>query len=77
MDEGRKLDYLHRYDRLGLDAELASFAHEVAESRALELGTIAETLRSLAEDTDLMQRVQTRARALLSQIPAERRPVTP
>jgi hypothetical protein len=73
MDEGRKLDYLHRYDRLGLDAELESFSREVAEGHALELGTIASTLRSIAEDPDLMQRVRTQARALLSLVPAEAR----
>ena len=26
MDEGRKLEFLHRYDRLGLDAEMNSLA---------------------------------------------------
>ena len=25
LDEGRKLDFLHRYDRLGLDAEMTTF----------------------------------------------------
>jgi hypothetical protein len=73
MDEGRKLDYLHRYDRLGLDAEMESFSREVAEGRALELGTIATTLRSIADDPEVMQRVRTRANALLSLIPAEMR----
>lgn len=71
MDEGRKLDYLHRYDRLGLDAELENFSREVAEGRALELGTIVVTLRSLADDPDVMQRVRTRANALLTLVPAQ------
>ena len=73
MDEGRRLDYLHRYDRLGLDAELESFSREVAEGRALELGTIASTLRSIADDPDVMQRVRTRANALLTLVSAEMR----
>ena len=73
MDEGRTIDHLHRYDRLGLDAELESFSREVSEGRALELGTIAPTLRSIADDPDVMQRVRTRASALLTLVPAQAR----
>jgi hypothetical protein len=73
LDEGRKLDYLHRYDRLGLDAELENFSREVAEGRARELGTIAATLRSIDDDPDVMQRVRTRANALLTLLPAQTR----
>ena len=42
MDEGRRLDYLHRYDRLGLDAATEFLAKEVAAGHALEVGTIAD-----------------------------------
>jgi len=73
MDEGRALDHLHRYDRLGLDAELESFSREIADGHAIELQTIAPALRSIAQDTDLMQRVRTQARALLALVPAEAR----
>ncbi len=71
LDEGRKLDYLHRYDRLGLDAELESFSREVADGHAIELQTIAETLSSLAGDPEVMQRVRTRASALLTLVPTQ------
>jgi hypothetical protein len=67
LDEGRRLDYLHRYDRLGLDAEMESLSHEHDMKRALELGTIAPTLTSLANDDALMQRVRMRAVKLLDQ----------
>ncbi len=73
MDEGRTIDHLHRYDRLGLDAELESFTREVADGHAVELQTIAPALRSIAQDADLMQRVRTQARALLAMVPAEMR----
>ncbi len=73
LDEGRRLDYLHRYDRLGLDTELESFSREVADGHAIELQAIAETLRSLAGDPEVMQRVRTRASALLTLVPAETR----
>ena len=67
MDEGRRLEFLHRYDRLGLDAEMNSLANEAQAGRALELGTIAPTLDSIAGDTALMQRVRLRAEKLLEQ----------
>jgi len=73
MDEGRRLDYLHRYDRLGLDAEMESFTREVAEGNAIELQTIAPTLHSIADDSGVMQRVRTRANALLTLVPATAR----
>ncbi len=67
MDEGRKLDFLHRYDRLGLDAEMQLLVQAIEDKNALELGNISSTLSSIANDTDLMQRVRVRAAALLGQ----------
>ncbi len=67
MDEGRKLDYLHRYDRLGLDAEMQLLVQAIEEKNALELRNISSTLTSIVRDTDLMQRVRVRASALLGQ----------
>jgi hypothetical protein len=66
MDRGRELDHLHRFDRLGLDAAMKFLADEVAAGHALEVGTIAPSLHSIATDTDLMQRVRARAEALLA-----------
>jgi hypothetical protein len=71
MDEGRTLERLHRYDRLGLDAEMIAFSDEVSSGRALELGTIAPCLRSIADDVEVIQRVRTRAEKLLAMVPAE------
>ncbi len=73
MDEGRALDHLHRYDRLGLDAAISSLTQEVSAGRALELGTIATTLRSIADDAEVIERVRMRARALLTLVPAQTR----
>ena len=67
LDEGRRLEFLHRYDRLGLDAEMNFFAQQVTEGHALELGTISSTLTSIANDTALMQRVRLRAASMLEQ----------
>jgi hypothetical protein len=67
MDEGRRLEFFHRYDRLGLDEEISTLAHEAEEGRALELGTIAPTLESIERDTALIQRVRLQAGKLLEQ----------
>lgn len=67
MDEGRLLDRLQRYDRLGLDAAVTFLGQEVKDGRALEMQTIEPTLRSIAADTDVMDRVRLHARTLLSQ----------
>ena len=67
MDEGRRLEFLHRYDRLGMDAEITSLANEVQAGRAMELSTIAPTLDAIAGDAAVMQRVRLRAENLLEQ----------
>jgi len=71
LDQGRELDRLHRYDRLGLDAAIGFLAQQTSAGRALELGTIQATLRSIADDAEVMQRVRTRANALLALVPPE------
>jgi hypothetical protein len=67
MDVGRRLDFERRFDRLGLDAELLSLEHAVESKDALELGNIAQTLRTIAGDGEVMQRVRVRAGKLLDQ----------
>jgi hypothetical protein len=64
---GRKLDFERRFDRLGLDAELLSLENAVKSKDALELGNIASTLKTIASDTDVMQRARMRAGKLLDQ----------
>ncbi len=71
LDMGRRLDFLHRFDRLGLNDAISSLDHEISAGRAVEIGTIASSLRSIASDAELMQRVRTRATALLALIPAD------
>ncbi len=67
LDEGRRLEFLHRYDRLGLDAEMNLLAREVEAGRALELGTISPTLTAIAGDEAVMERVRLRATKMLEQ----------
>jgi hypothetical protein len=65
LDEGRRLEFKSRYDRLGLDAELEVLREANDSGRAVELGTIAPVLRQLAGDTEMMERVRLRAAKLL------------
>ena len=67
MDEGRKLDFMHRFDRLGLYSEMDSLNHQVQEKRALELQNISQSLTSIANDEALMEKVRERAVKLLNQ----------
>jgi hypothetical protein len=71
MDEGRRLEFLHRYDRLGLDAEMNLLSQEASAGRALELGTIAPALAAIVDDTALIQRVRLRAQKMLEQVAAD------
>jgi len=67
MDEGSRLEFLHRYDRLGLDAEMIQLNQEVEAGRALELGNISPTLAAIADDSAVIQRVRLRAAKLLDE----------
>jgi hypothetical protein len=70
LDQGRRLDFLHRFDRLGLDDAVAFLTTEISAGRALEVGAIEPTLRSIASDAEVMQRVRTKASALLAAMPS-------
>ncbi len=67
MDVGRRLDFERRFDRLGLDAEMLALEHAVEAKNALELGNISVTLRKIADDSELMQRVRMKAAKMLEQ----------
>jgi hypothetical protein len=71
IDEGRRLEFLHRYDRLGLDAEMISFGQELEAGRAMELGTISPALAAIADDSAVIQRVRLRAAKMLEQVSAQ------
>jgi len=71
IDEGRRLEFLHRYDRLGLDAEMISFSQELEAGRALELPTISSALAAIVDDMSVIQRVRLRAQKMLEQVASE------
>ncbi|HWZ51497.1 MAG TPA: hypothetical protein VNW54_08530 [Granulicella sp.] len=69
LDLGRKMEFDHRFDRLGLDEDMSTLTAAVAEGSAAELGTISRTLRSIAQDDELLERVRGRAASLLQRFP--------
>lgn len=69
LDCGRRLDFEHRFDRLGLDQETQDLAEAVEDGRAIEVNVIARTLRSIALDPGVLERVRGRAASLLQRFP--------
>ena len=66
LEEGRKLTFFHRYDRLSLGAEMTYLFEAAQSGRALEMGNIAGELKALADDTEVLERVRSRAATLLA-----------
>jgi hypothetical protein len=65
MDYGAKLEHTHRFDRLGLDAQLDFLTSEAKEGRAIELQNIAAALRSIVDDERVIDRARRKAARLL------------
>jgi hypothetical protein len=64
---GRRLDYLHRFDKLGLDAALKRAEQMAQEKQLLELQTIAPSLNAIANDASVINSARKRAQKLLAQ----------
>jgi hypothetical protein len=64
--EGSRLDWLLRYDPLGLDHEMQFVVEGAADGRLQEIETIREVLERLAGDEGVLERVRKRARTLLA-----------
>ncbi len=62
---GRRLERLHRFERLGLDEELKSLERLTAEHQAAELQLIAPILQQLAQDPAVLNIARQRARHIL------------
>ena len=65
LECGRRLERLHRFDRLGLDEELKSLERLTAEHQAAELQLIAPILEQLAQDPSVLNIARQRARHIL------------
>lgn len=63
IEHGRKLEYLHRYDKLGLEDELKGMENE--GHNLAELQIIMLPLQSIANDTAVLNIARQRAKRLL------------
>jgi hypothetical protein len=66
IEHGRKLQFLRRFDRLGLEAELKSMEALAAFNDLAEIHIIATTLENIANDPNILNIARQRARRLLA-----------
>jgi hypothetical protein len=71
VEHGRKLEFLHRYDKLGLEAQLKGMEDELQNHYLAEVQIITPVLESIAGDSSVMNIARQRARRLLQQAKAE------
>jgi hypothetical protein len=65
MQAGDRLKQKHRFDHLGLDAELDSLLTRTKDGSAIELQNIAPILKSIVEDDEIMSPSRRKAKSLL------------
>jgi hypothetical protein len=68
MEFGRRLDYYHTHDKLGLEAELKRMQEMAKGHQLAEVQAIAPILKSIADDHNVMNISRRRAEALLSAV---------
>ena len=62
---GDKLKHDHRFDHLGLDADLDELTAEAKQAGRSELQNIAPILQSIVDDDEVMASARRKARSLL------------
>ena len=72
LDEARKLEGEQRFDRLGLDGEMAALVDAVKEGRAKGLSVVQGVLQGLVDDPAVLERVRAQAAKLLQQSVVEK-----
>lgn len=70
LEFGRRLAYEHRFDRLGLEAELKSMADQEKRGNLAELQVDAPILQAIADDHAVMNISRHQAQALLDKAKA-------
>jgi hypothetical protein len=65
IEHGRKLEFLHKYDKLGLEAELKAMEDAASSQNLAEIQVIAPTLKSIADDSAVLNIARQRAKRLL------------
>ena len=77
LEGGRRLEYLHRFDRLGLNGELKDLEALAKEHSLPEVHLIEPVLRQIADDPAVMELARGRARHLLGLAAAENEASSP
>jgi hypothetical protein len=70
LQYGQRLEYLHRYDKLGMEAELKSMEEAAKNKRLAELQAVMPQLQQIVDDTSIMNVSRRRAEHLLQRIKA-------
>lgn len=70
LEFGRRLAYEHKYDRLGIEAELKSMIDQEKRGNLTDLQVDAPVLQAIADDTGVMNISRHRAQSLLDKIKA-------
>jgi len=68
MEHGRRLDYLHRYEKLGLEAELKFMEEQEKNKLLAELQAVAPQLKRIVNDSSILNVTRHRAEHLLQVI---------
>lgn len=68
IEHGRKLQFLRRFDKLGLDQELKGMEELAQNGYMIEIQIIAATLQNIANDPAVMNIARQRAQHLLSSV---------
>lgn len=71
IEHGRKLQFLHRFDKLGLEDELKGMEAAMESNNLAELQIIRPTLESIAVDTTVLNIARQRAKKLLAKANSE------
>ncbi|HEX3092572.1 MAG TPA: hypothetical protein VHW72_08130, partial [Candidatus Angelobacter sp.] len=71
IEHGRKLQFLRRFDKLGLEAELKVLEDAAESHNLVEIQLIAPTLESIAEDHAILNIARQRAHRLLAKAKSE------
>jgi len=66
IEFGRKLEFKHKYDKLGLEGDLKAMEDAMENHNLAELQIIAPTLQSIADDSSVLNIARARAKRLLS-----------
>lgn len=65
MEHGRRLAFLHKYDKLGLDAEMKATESDAQNHQLAEVQAIAPVLQNIVDDPTVLNIARQRARKIL------------